>query len=114
MPASYLIDSTTSSFLGPTKYPLVGNYYVELSEDGDPSLRFDDPQLGPVYLKYAVATGVAKDYVVTYGASCYLFPVAATAEAARRARIGPLTEAACRQKVFQLTGDSLRLTRFAL
>ena len=56
-----LIASTTSSCLGPTKYPLVGNYYVELSEDGDPSLRFDDPQLGPVYLKYVVATSIAKD-----------------------------------------------------
>ena len=31
------------------KQPLAGRYYITLSEDGDPGLYFDDPQLGPTY-----------------------------------------------------------------
>jgi hypothetical protein len=97
------------------KQPLAGRYYTTASEDGEPGLYFDDPQLGPIYLQEAMATGVAKGYVVAFWDSCYIFPpAAATAEAARRARIGPLTEASCKQRIYQLTGDSMHLTRFAL
>jgi hypothetical protein len=97
------------------KHPLAGRYYTTATEDGEPGLYFDDPHLGPTYLKEAISTGVAKSYVVTRWDSCYLFPLAAaTAEAARRGRIGPLTEASCKQRIYQLTGDSLHLTHFAL
>ena len=110
LPLAVLLAGLASGCLGPHNYPLAGRYYVELSADGEPDLWFDDPQLGPVYLRYAVATAVVKGYVVTCGDSCYVFPAAAiSAAAARRARLGPLTEAAARQKVLQLTGDSLRL-----
>ncbi|RZK27379.1 MAG: hypothetical protein EOO63_13535 [Hymenobacter sp.] len=89
---------------------LAGRYYSSYTEDGDTGLYFDDPQTGPIELKYSYAVGVAKGYVVSCGDSCYLFPVAAeTVEAARRAQIGPFTWAACKKKVFQLTGDSLEL-----
>jgi hypothetical protein len=97
------------------KHPLAGRYYTTATEDGEPGLYFDDPQLGPTYLKEAVSTGVARTHVVACWDCCYIFPLAAaTAEAARRGRIGPLTEAACQQKIVQLIGDSLHLTRFAL
>jgi len=97
------------------KQPLAGRYYITMSEDDDPGVYFDDPQFGPTRLQAAVATGVVKGYVVASGDSCYIFsPAAASAEAARRARIGPLTEAGCKQRIYQLTGDSLHLTRFVL
>jgi hypothetical protein len=92
--------------------PVAGRYYTSYSEDGDPGVYFDDAQQGATELEYASAVGVAKDYVVAHENKNenYLFPVAATtAEAARSARVGPLTDAACKQKLFQLTGDSLRL-----
>ena len=110
-----LLMGSLSSCADVNKKPLAGRYYVTTSEDGDPRLYFDDPQLGPTYLQEAMATGVAKAYVVASWDSCYIFPpAAATAEAARRARIGPLTEASCKQRIYQLTGDSLHLTRFVL
>ena len=102
-----------SSCFGPTKHPLVGRYYIELSEDGEPSIYFDDPQQGGINLAYAVATGRSKGYLIACGNDYYIFPLgAATLEDVRRAQLGPLTEAACKQKVFQLTGDSLHLSRF--
>ena len=90
--------------------PLAGRYYTAPTEDGDERLYFDDPQLGPTELGAPSAVGMAKGYVASCDDSCYLFPVAAaTAEAARRAQLGPFTEAACKQKVLQLLGDSLQL-----
>lgn len=110
-----LLIGSLSACADVNKQPLAGRYYITVSEDGDPGLYFDDPQLGPTRLQGAMATGVAKGYVVASWDSCYIFsPAAASAEAARRARIGPLTEASCQQRIYQLTGDSLHLTRFVL
>ena len=93
------------------RQPVAGRYFTTRTEDGDPILGIDDPQQGPVTLTYAAVTGAAAGYVAVCSDSCYLYPVAAaTAEAARRARRGPFTRAACQQQVRQLTGDSLRLT----
>jgi hypothetical protein len=105
-----LLMGGNSSCSDPNKEVIVGAYYTTFSEDGDPKFYFDDPQLGPVDFGYIGAVGTTKDYVVACGDSCYLFPVAAaTAEAARNSQIGPLAEDICKQKVFQLTGDSLEL-----
>lgn len=105
-----LLLGSINSCSDPNKMPLAGHYYTTYSEDGDPLLYFDDPQLGPTKLGYTSAVGVAKGYVITVSDSCYILPLhAATAEAARNGQIGPLTEAACEQKVLELTGDSLRL-----
>jgi hypothetical protein len=110
-----LLVGSLSGCADVNKQPLAGRYYTTATEDGEPGLYFDDPQLEPTYLKEAMSTGVTKSYVVTRWDSWYLFPLAAaTAEAARRGRIGPLTEASCKQRIYQLTGDSLHLTRFAL
>jgi hypothetical protein len=107
-----LLTGSISSCSEPERIPLAGHYYSTQSEDGEPRLYFDDPKHGPVYLKDAIATGVTKSYVVACWDSCYLFPVAAaTAEAAHRGQIGPFDEAACKQKVLQLTSDSLHLAR---
>jgi hypothetical protein len=57
--------------------------------------------------------GTVKGYVASFeggGNDCHLFPAdVATAEAARNGQIGPLTDATCKQKVFELIGDSLRI-----
>jgi hypothetical protein len=90
--------------------PIAGRYYTAPTEDGDERLYFDDPQLGPTELCAPSVVGMAKGYVASCDDSCYLFPIAAaTAEAARRSQLGPFTEAECKQKVFQLTADSLQL-----
>jgi hypothetical protein len=104
-----LLAGSVGSCSEPEKTLLAGRYYTSCTEDGDPGLYFDDPQLGTTELEYASVVGVAKAYVAYCGDSCYLFSTSAiTVEAARRSRIGPLTDvAACEQKVFQLTGDSL-------
>lgn len=110
-----LLIGSLSGCADVNKQPIAGRYYITVSEDGDPGLYFDDPHLGPTRLQGAVATGVVKSYVVASGDSCYIFPPAmVTAEAARRARIGPLTEASCKQQLYQATGDSLHLTHFVL
>ena len=107
-----LLAGSVSGCAGPERMLVVGAYYTALTEDGDPRLYFDDPHLGPVELGAPSVVGIAKSYVASYESetNCSLFPVdAATAKAARSGQIGPLTEATCKEKVFELTGDSLRL-----
>jgi|GEM_PF-5208824 len=105
-----LVTGLVGSCARQDRTPLASRYYTAPTKDGDERLYFEDPQLGPTELGAPLAVGIAKGYVAFCDDSCYLFPVAAaTAEAARRAQLGPFTEAACRQKVFQLLGDSLQL-----
>jgi hypothetical protein len=109
--ASLLLLCSASSCSDPNKELVAGRYYTTYSEDGDPILYFDDPQLGITKLDWPSWVGTAKDYVASCGDSCYLFSAAAaTAEAAHRSRIGPFPDvAACERKVFQLTGESLKI-----
>lgn len=113
--AFLLLASSSGSCAGSDREPLTGRYFLAQTEDGDPMLYFDDPDQGVVVLASAMATGVGKGYIAACWDSCYIFAAtAASSEAARRSRIGPLTEAACQQKVFQLTGDSLQLVHYSL
>jgi hypothetical protein len=106
----FLLLVCSSGCSDPNRELIKGRYYTTFSEDGDPIFCFDDLQLGQVSFGYIGAVGQAKDYVVACNDSCYIFPMAAaTAEFARRAQIGPLTENVCKQRMFQLTGDSLKL-----
>jgi hypothetical protein len=108
---SVLLLSSTASCSDLNKELVAGRYYTTYSEDGYPILYFDDPQLGMTKLDWPSRVGTAKGYVASCGDSCYLFSAAAaTADAARHSRIGPFPDfAACRRKVFQLTGDSLKM-----
>ena len=108
---SVLLLCITVSCSDPNKELVAGRYYTTYSEDGDPILYFDYPQLGIIKLDWPSLVGTAKGYVASCGDSCYLFPAAAaTAEVARRSRMGPFSNvAACKRKIFQLTGDSLKI-----
>jgi hypothetical protein len=109
-----LLFGNISSCSEPKRTLVAGHYYTAPTEDGDDRLYFDDSQLGPIEVGAPAIVGIAKGYVASCEGGengCYLFPAdAVTAEAARNGRIGPLADvAACERKVFQLTGDSLRI-----
>ncbi|WP_460608277.1 hypothetical protein [Hymenobacter terrigena] len=105
-----LLLSSCSLDSQPKTEHLTEHYYTGLSVDGEPGLYFDDPKLGMVYLRFATYAGINKGYVAACGDSCYILPVAAsTVEAARHGQVVFLTQAAWKQEIFRLTGDSVKV-----
>ncbi len=110
--SALFILASGSSCANPDREPLAGRYFIAQTEDGAPTLYFDDSKQGKVMLVPAIATGVGKGCIIACWDSCYIFSATAlSGKAARHSRIGPLTVAACKQQVLQLTGDSLRIKR---
>ena len=87
------------------------HYQVVATSNGNNFLYFDDPVTGTAepLLTGTSFTGTTATYLVVCKAGqYYLFPLGqATQAAVLAARIGPLTEAALRPKLYQVSGDSM-------
>jgi hypothetical protein len=87
------------------------HYQLVATSDGNNFLYFEDlaaPTAEPLLTGISFIGTTATQLVVCKAGQYYLFPLGpATQAAVLAARIGPLTKAALRPKLYQVSGDSM-------
>jgi hypothetical protein len=94
---------------------LGGKYQLVATSDGNNFLYFEDPEAPaaePLLSGVSAVGTTATCLVVGKAGYYYVFSLRQpTHEAARATQIGPLTKAALRPKLYQVTGDSMLALR---